>query len=129
MKTIRLVTTILFCILCVNISHAQTVKKQQSNKQDAVKGVGFIPHVRNSNLSQVEKDHSPKYSNQKKDIKERQILSKSNKNSLKINAVNPTNIEPNPNRAKSSESTKKNILKHKLDYRQQQLKNKESKDE
>lgn len=129
MKTLRLVTTILFCIFCVNISNAQTIKKQQSNKQNAVKGVGFIPHVKNSNLSQVEKDDSAKKSNTKEKIKEHRILSKSNKSSSKIKIVNPTSSSPSQKRVKSSGSSQEDIFKHKLNYRQQQLKNKESKDE
>ena len=108
MKTINLVTTLLFCVLFVNISSAQTVKKHQTNKKDSVKGINLIPNIKNDNLLKVEKDVTSTHKNTD-EVKQKQIISKSNKQSSKIKMIKPTTVTPNTSKTKVEESKKYNL--------------------
>ena len=122
MKTINLVTTLLFCIIFINISSAQTVKQQQTNKKNSVKGIKLISNIKNDNLLKVEKDVTSTHKNTD-EVKQKQIISKSNKQSSKIKMIKPTTVTPNTTKTKVEESKK-----YKLEY-QKGIKTKEVEDE
>lgn len=123
MKTINLVTTLLFCILFINISSAQIVKQQQTNKKNSVKGIKLIPNIKNDNLLKVEKDVTSTTHKNTDEVTQKQIISQSDKQSSKIKMIKPTTVTPNTTKTKVEESKK-----YKLEY-QKRIKTKEVEDE
>ena len=121
MKTINLVTTLLFCIIFINISSAQTVKQQQTNKKNSVKGIKLISNIKNDNLLKVEKDVTSTHKNTD-EVKQKQIISKSNKNLSKIKMISPTTVVPNTTQRKGVKSSKSK-------YQRKKIKTKKVKDE
>ena len=122
MKTLNLVITLLFCVFFINILNAQTVKKQQINTKKSVKGIKLIPNIKNDNLFKVEKDVTSTHKNTD-EVKQKQIISKSNKQSSKIKMIKPTTVTPNTTKTKVEKSKK-----YKLEY-QKNIKIKKVKDE
>ena len=122
MKTLNLSITILFCVFFINILNAQTVKQQQINTKKSVKGIKLIPNIKNDNLLKVEKDVTSTHKNTD-EVKQKQIISKSNKQSSKIKMIKPTTVTPNTTKIKVEESKK-----YKLEY-QKKIKTKEVEDE
>ena len=122
MKTLNLVMTLLFCVFFINILNAQTVKQQQTNKKNSVKGIKLISNIKNDNLLKVEKDVTSTHKNTD-EVKQKQIISKSNKQSSKIKMIKPTTVTPNTTKTKVEKSKK-----YKLEY-QKRIKTKEVEDE
>ena len=118
MKTLNLVITLLFCVFFINILNAQTVKQQQINTKKSVKGIKLIPNIKHDNLLKVEKDVTSTHKNTD-EVKQKQIISKSNKKSSKIKIIKPTTVTPNTTKTKVEESKK-----YKLEY-QKKIKTKD----
>ena len=55
MKNFNVLTTLLFCIFFVNISIAQTVKKQQINKELLTKKTKTDPNIKSADVLSDEK--------------------------------------------------------------------------
>ena len=121
MKTLNLVITLLFCVFFINILNAQTVKQQQINTKKSVKGINLIPNIKNDNLLKVEKDVTSTHKNTD-EVKQKQIIAKSNKKSSKIKMIKPTTVTPNTTK-------RKDIKLSKSKYQRKKIKIKEVKDE
>ena len=104
MKKIVFPIVVIISCFCTNIN-AQTVKKQQTNKKNSVKGIKLISNIKNDNLLKVEKDVTSTHKNTD-EVKQKQIISKSNKQSSKIKMIKPTTVTPNTTKTKVEESKK-----------------------
>ena len=97
MKTINVVTTFLFCVLFVNISSAQTVKKQQTNKERLTKKTRIAQNTRSADFLQDEQHITtlPKV----KHLKQEQTVT--NRGSGKVKMISPTSIVPHKTKEQS----------------------------
>ena len=109
-------------IFFTSILSAQTViQKQKPDKQYHSKSIKKA-NTKNNNLIKVQEESisTSKYTGE---VKQKQIISKSNKQSSKIKMINPTTVTHNTSKTKVEESKK-----YKLEY-QKRIKNKEVEDE
>ena len=118
MKTLNLSITILFCIFFINISSAQTVKKQQTNKERLTKKTRTESNIKSVDVSKDEKKDI--ISSQKNPEKLKQL--ELNKEFSKIKMISPTTVIPNTTK-------RKDINLSNSKYKQQKIKPKQVKDE
>ena len=97
MKFFNVLTTLLFCVFFVNISTAQTIKKQQTNKERFTNKEKTESNIKSSDISQEEKkDVSPLKKNPEKPQQ-----SDLNRKSSKIKMISPTTVVPNTTKGKN----------------------------
>ena len=117
----RTIILSLVFIFFTSVLSAQTViQKQKTDKQYHAKSIK-MPNTKNNNLTKV-KEESISTSEYTGEVKQKQIISKSNKNLSKIKMISPTTVVPN--------TTKREDIKlSKSKYQRKKIKTKEVKDE
>ena len=120
MKILNVLTTLLFCVFFVNISTAQTVKKQQTNKERLTNKTKTDSNIKSSDFSNDENKDitSPKKNSEKP--KQLEL----NRTSSKIKMISPTTVVPNTTKGENIR-----IKKGKLNNQRKKIKNKKVEDE
>ena len=117
----RIIILNLVFIFFTSILSAQTViQKQKTDKQYHAKSIK-MPNTKNNNLIKVQEDSisTSKYTDE---VKQKQIISKSNKNLSKIKMISPTTVVPNT-------TQRKDVKPNKSKYQRKKIKTKKVKDE
>ena len=120
MKNFNVLTTLLFCVFFVNILTAQTVKKQQTNKELFTKKIRTESNIKSADVLVDEKKviTSPQKNTQKS--KKLEL----NRGSSKVKMISPSNVVPNTTKVKSIRMKKGNLngqqKKHKSTTKQVQ---------
>ena len=108
-------------IFFTSILSAQTViQKQKTDKQYHAKSIK-MPNTKNNNLIKV-KEESISTSEHTNEIKQKQIISKQNKKSVKVKMISPTTVVPNT-------TQRKDVKPNKSKYQRKKIKTKKVKDE
>ena len=97
MKLFNVLTTLLFCVFFVNISIAQTVKKQQINKELLTNKTKTDPKIKSTDVLSDEKKSVSLI--QKKTQKSKKI--DFNIESSKVKMISPSNVVPNRTKGKN----------------------------
>ena len=97
MKNFNVITTLLFCVFFVNILTAQTVKKQQINKELLTKKIRTESNIKSADVLVDEKKviASP----QKNTQKSKKI--ELNRRYSKVKMISPSNVVPNQTKVKN----------------------------
>ena len=105
MKNFNVLTTLLFCVFFVNILTAQTVKKQQTNKELLTKKIRTGSNIKSADVLVDEKKviTSPQKNTQKS--KKLEL----NRRSSKVKMISPSNVVPNTTKVKSIRMKKGNL--------------------
>jgi hypothetical protein len=120
MKFFNVLTTLLFFVFFVNISTAQTIKKQQTNKERLSNKAKTGSNIKSADFS---KDEKKDITSPEKNIqKPKQLELK--RNSSKIKMISPTTVVPNTTKGKNIR-----INKGKLNNQRKKIKTKKVEDE
>ena len=97
MKNFNVITTLLFCVFFVNILTAQTVKKQQIDKELLTKKIRTESNIKSADVLVDEKKviASP----QKNTQKSKKI--ELNRGYSKVKMISPSNVVPNQTKVKN----------------------------
>lgn len=117
MKILNVLTTLLFCIFFVNISTAQTVKKQQTNKERLTKKTKTDPNIKSANVLSDKKKSVSLI--QKKTQKSKKI--DFNIESSKVKMISPSNVVPNTTKGKNIGMKKGNLNGKQKKYKPKQV--------
>ena len=120
MKFFNVLTTLLFCVFFVNISTAQTVKKQQTNKERLTNKTRTDSNIKSADVSADEKKDIILPKKNSEEPKQLEL----NRRSSKIKMISPTTIVPNTTKGKNVR-----MKKGKLNGQQKKDKPKQVQDE